>query len=79
VDCKAGLIGLRPVGTKTEEARLVPISPELTHLLMDMYKVRYLQVDHVFLIRGKSVSSNKTEFRGACERAKVEGFRFPGF
>ena len=79
VDMKAGLIRLRPEDTKTEEARLVPLTLELTHLLKDLYKVRYLQEDHIFLIRGQSVHSIKTAFKGACERASVGGFRFHDF
>ena len=79
VDLKACMIRLRPEDTKTEEARLIPLTPELTCLLRDLYKVRYLYEDHVFLLKGKSVSSIKTAFKGACERAKVDGFRFHDF
>jgi len=42
VDFKAGLIHLRAADTKTDDARLVPLTSELTVLLKDLYKVRYL-------------------------------------
>jgi len=44
VDFKAGLIRLRPEDTKTEEARFITLTPELTHLLRDLYKVLYLHM-----------------------------------
>ena len=54
VDMKAGLFCLRREDTKTEEARLVPLTAELTHLLRDLYKLRYLlNEDHVFLLKGQ--------------------------
>ncbi|MDA1305466.1 MAG: tyrosine-type recombinase/integrase [Nitrospirae bacterium] len=79
VDFKAGMIRLRPEDTKTEEARLIPLTPELTHLLRDLYKLRYLHEDHVFLVKGQSVNSVKTAFKSACRRAKIEGFKFHDF
>ena len=79
VDLKASLIRLRPEDIKTEEARLIPLSPELTHLLKDLYKVRYLHEDHVFLLKGQSVNSIKTVLMWACKRAKITGFRFHDF
>jgi len=79
VDLKAGLIRLRAEDTKTDESRLIPMTAELTTLLKDRYKVRYLNENHVFLLKGRSVESIKTAFRVACRRAKVEGFRFHDF
>ena len=76
VDLKAGLIRLKAEDTKTDEARLVPLTADLTVQLKDLYKVRYLNEPHVFLVNGKSVHSIKTAFNAACRRAKIEGFRF---
>ena len=42
VDFKAGLIHLRAADTKTNAARLVPLTAELTVILKDLYKIRYL-------------------------------------
>ena len=63
----------------TYNARLVPLTADLTTLLKDLYKVHYLQEPHVFLVNGKSVHSIKTAFKAACRRAKLQGFRFHDF
>lgn len=62
VGFKGDMVRLRPEETKTAEARLIPLTPELTHLLRDLYKLRYLHEDHVFLVKGQSVNSVKTAF-----------------
>jgi integrase len=59
--------------------RLIPLTQELTALLRDLYKVRYLNEPRVFLMKGKSVASIKTAFTAACRRAKIEGFKFHDF
>jgi integrase len=79
VDFKAGMTRLRPEDTKTEEARLIPLTSDLTPLLRDLYKVCYLYEKHVFLVKGQSVNSVKTAFKAACRRAKIEGFKFHDF
>jgi integrase len=79
VDFKANVIRLQAKDTKTNEGRLVPLTPELTVLLKDLYKVRYLIEDHVFLVKGHSVNSIQTAFNGACDRAKIDGFHFHDF
>jgi integrase len=73
------MIRLRPEDTKTEEARLIPLTSDLTPLLRDLYKVCYLYEKHVFLVKGQSVNSVKTAFKAACRRAKIEGFKFHDF
>ncbi len=79
VDFKANVIRLQAKDTKTNEGRLVPLTPELTVLLKDLYKVRYLIEAHVFLVKGHSVNSIQTAFHGACDRAKIDGFHFHDF
>jgi len=79
VDFKMGFIKLRAEDTKTDEARIIPLTPELTGLLKNLYKVRYLQEDHVFLVKGQSVSSIQTAFNAACRRASIQNFRFHDF
>ena len=76
VDFKANVIRLQAEDTKTNEGRLVPLTPDLTDLLRGLYKVRYLYEDHVFLVKGQSVSSIKTAFNAACRRAGIQGFHF---
>jgi len=79
VDFKTGFIQLRAEDTKTDEARIIPLTPELTGLLKNLYKVRYLQEHHVFLVKGRSVSSIQTAFNAACRRANIQNFRFHDF
>lgn len=73
------LIRLRPEDTKTDEARLIPLTPTIGELLKDLNQLRYLNQDHVFLVKGKSVYSIKTAFNAACRRAKIEDFHFHDF
>ena len=79
VDFKANLIRLRAEDTKTDEPRIIPLTPELTASLRTLYKVRYLHEHHVFLVNGRSVGSVKTAFKAACRRADITGFRFHDF
>ena len=79
VDLKAGLVRLKAEDTKTDDARLVPLTTDLTTLLKDLYKVCYLQEPHVFLVNGKSVHSIKTALKTSCRRTKIQGFRFHDF
>lgn len=79
VDFKEGLIRLKAEDTKTKDARLIPLTSELMVMLRGLYKVRYLQEAHVFLVRGKSLQSTKTAFLAACRRAEITGFRFHDF
>ncbi len=65
--------------TKTDDARLVPLTADLTLQLKALYKVVHLNEPHVFLVNGKSVHSIKTAFKAACRRAGIEGFRFHDF
>ncbi len=79
VDFKANVIRLQAKDTKTDEGRLVPLTAELTDLFRSLYKVRYLHEDHVFLVKGQSVSSIQTAFTAACRRAGIQGFHFHDF
>ncbi|HIA13577.1 MAG TPA: hypothetical protein EYN74_01560, partial [Nitrospirales bacterium] len=53
VDFKASLIRLQAEDTKTDEPRIIPLTPELTASLRRLYKVRYLHEHHVFLVNGR--------------------------
>ncbi len=79
VDPKAGLVRLKAEDTKTDDTCLMPLTADLTTLLKDLYKVRYLHEPHVFLVSRKSVHSLKTAFKATCRRAKLQGFRFHDF
>ncbi len=80
VDWKAGLVRLKAEDTKTDEARLIPLTSKLTALLRDLYKVRYHPYEpRVFLVKGRSVGWIKTAFNAACGRAEIQGFHFHDF
>ena len=79
VDLKAGLIQHKAEDTKTDDTSLIPLRADLTVLLRDLYKVRYLREPHVFLVGGQSVQSIKTAFNAACRRAGTKGFHFHDF
>jgi len=76
VDLKRGFITLRARDTKGKTARTVPLTPELTGVLRDLYKVRYLGQDRVFLRNGESIVSVRTAFEKARKRAKITNLRF---
>jgi len=76
VDLKRGIITLTAKDTKARKPRKVPLTPELTGLFRDLYKVRYLGQDRVFLRNGESIRSVRTAFELAKERAKLNDLRF---
>jgi len=76
VDLKRGLITLTAHDTKTKKPRTVPLTPELTEVFRDLYKVRYLNQDRVFLRNGQSIRSIRTAFERATRRAGITNLRF---
>lgn len=74
VDLKEGFIRLRSEDTKTNEARLVPLTQEL----IDMFQAmpRGLPGVRVFTYKGRSVGSIKRAFETAVRKAEIEDFTF---
>jgi len=78
VDLKAGFIRLDAANTKTDERRIVPISPRLKTLLQLIWqrertgKLSTL-TDRVFLFNGKPFNRFSRAFATACSKAKIEG------
>ena len=48
-------------------------------LLKNLYKVRYLDEDTVFLVQSRSIGFSKAAFDGAGSRATIEKFYFHDF
>ena len=76
VDLKRGFIHLRTQDTKTNEDRLVPMTPAISECLLELSKVRSLTTNRVILFEGRPVKSIKTAFHTAAEKAGIEDFRF---
>ncbi|MDA2911571.1 site-specific integrase [Nitrospiraceae bacterium AH_259_D15_M11_P09] len=76
IDLKRGILSLTAHDTKTKKPRTVPLTPELTDVFRDLYKVRYLNQDRVFLRNGQSIRSIRTAFERATRRAGITNLRF---
>jgi integrase len=81
VDLKTGLIRLKAEDTKTDAARLVPLTADLTAQLRDLYKVRYIHEPHVFLVKGKSLQSQDGFQSGLspCRHHRISLSRLPAY
>jgi len=76
IDLQRGFIKLRAKDTKTKEARLVPLTPEVRSSLAEIAKVRRLNTNRVFLYQGKPVREIKKAFHNAVRATGVENLRF---
>jgi integrase len=76
VDEKAGFIRLKGEDTKTKEARIIPLSPDLKALFTALRKTRGLHEQQVFLRNGKPIRYMRKAFDTACADAKIENFHF---
>ena len=74
VDLKEGFITLRPEDTKTNDARLIPLTAELVEMLKAM--PRGLPNTPVFTYQGRTVGEIKRSFSTACKAAGIEDFTF---
>ena len=79
VDEKKGFIRLSAEDTKTDEGRIVPLSPELRATFAELRKTRALHEKHVFLREGRSVADFRKAFATACKSAGIKGFHFHDF
>lgn len=81
IDLKNGFIRLQAEDTKTREGRTIPLtfSLELLDLFKNLFKVRSLHSSQVFLRHGQPIRCVRGAFKTACDKAKIEGFRFHDF
>jgi integrase len=77
VDFKAGLIRLGAGRTKTNEARRIPLAPEIVEMLRE--KKRSKTTPFVFVYAGEPIDDVKTSFGTARRAAGLEDFRFHDF
>lgn len=76
VDLQRGFITLSERDTKNGESRLVPLTTNVRHALTDLFKVRSLFTNKVFLYNGRSVGSMKKAFKTAVKDSGIQNFRF---
>ena len=76
VDLQRGFIKMRSVDTKTNEPRLVPLTPEVRRTLAQLGKVRSLSIKHVFQYQGKPIREIKRSFQTTVKNAGIEDLRF---
>lgn len=74
MSCTQGFITLRPKNTKTNEARLIPLTAELVEMFKAM--PRGLPNVPIFTYQGNSVASIQVGFKKACKVAGIEDFTF---
>lgn len=79
IDEKKGFIRLTAEDTKTDEGRIIPLSPELTATFAELRKTRALHEKHVFLREGRDVADFRLVFATACQLAGIERFHFHDF
>lgn len=76
IDLQRGFITLSQRDTKSGQPRLVPLIAGVRHALADLFNVRSLLTNTVFLYNGRSLDSVKKVFKPALKAAGIEGFRF---
>ncbi len=76
VDLHRGFIKLRSIDTKSQERRLIPMTPHVREAFAQLAKVRSLKTKRVFLFKGRAINSIRRTFKTAKRRAGIEDFRF---
>ncbi|MDK2743471.1 MAG: site-specific integrase [Nitrospira sp. BO4] len=65
--------------TTNGEARVVPMTPCVHQVFMELWKERRLDTNRVFLYKDKPILRIGTAFKAACRRAGIEGLRIHDF
>jgi integrase len=61
--------------TKNGETRVVPMTPDVYQVFVELYKERRLDTNRVFLYKGRVWKNPRTAFAAACRRAGIAGLR----
>ena len=64
--------------TKNGETRTVPMTPDVYHTFLELWKERRLDTNRVFLYKGKPWKNPRTAFAAACRRAGIRCGRQDG-
>ncbi len=76
IDLQRGFITLSQRDTKSGQPRLVPLIASVRHALADLFNVRSLLTNTVFLYNGRSLGSVEKVFKTALKVAGIESIRF---
>lgn len=76
VDLQRGFLCVLGAKCKTGERRLIPLTPEVRHMLREKSKVHHLGTNHVFLYEGHPIQRVKRSFKTACRNAGIQDLRF---
>ncbi len=65
--------------TKNGEVRVVPMTPAVYHVFVELWTERRLDTNRVFLYKDKGIQRIGTGFRAACQRAGITNLRVHDF
>jgi excisionase family DNA binding protein len=67
------------VRTKNGEMRVVPMTPAVSQVFVELWKERRLDTNRVFLYKDKAIQRIGTGFKAACRRAGITNLRIHDF
>ena len=65
--------------TKNGEVRIVPMTPAVYHVFLELRQERRLDTNRVFLYKNKALQRIGTGFKAACRRAWITNLRVHDF
>jgi len=65
--------------TKNGEVRVVPMTPSVYHVFLELQQEQRLDTNRVFLYKDKAIQRIGTGFKAACRRAGIENLRVHDF
>ncbi|MGM0383497.1 MAG: tyrosine-type recombinase/integrase [Thermodesulfobacteriota bacterium] len=76
VDLNDGYIQLAAKDTKTKKPRRIYVNDVVLEILKRLDRIRHLNHNNVFTYKGNPIQSIKACLKRACQKAKIEDFRF---